>query len=190
MSEAELPASVRLSRQMMQHGACDQALGVLTEALTNSREMDNRNEECLLLQERASTYIQAGDARKGLPDAERMITLRPRSSGGYLVKANVLTKLKRHEHAEATLRMGSVQAAEDLTPQFREALQAATAKNILRQVEKDLEAEPGMLGNMIRRLTEAIGEGIPHRHSHQARLRRSELLIKTGRFAEVPKMQK
>ena len=53
----------------------------------------------------------------------------------------------------------------------------ATAKNILRRVDRDLEAEPGLVGNAIRRLTEAIGDGIQHRHSHKARLKRGELLV-------------
>ena len=55
---------------------------------------------------------------------------------------------------------------EGLNAEFRETLDAAKAKNILRRVEKDLEAEPGLMGDSIRRLTEAIGDGIPHEHSH------------------------
>jgi len=175
----EVPASVRLSRQMLQDGACADAIRALTDALP---AVGTQAEEMLILQERASAHIRAGDARKGLVDADRIIQGRPRSAAGYLVKAKVMTALRRYDEAESILRLGTIQSTEDLSAEYRETLDAAKARNILRRVDKDLEAAPGMVGDSIRRLTEAIGDGIPHEHSHKARLRRSELLIQSGQY--------
>ena len=93
---------------------------------------------------------------------------------------------QRHQEAESTLRLGEVKAQQDLagkhsdmSARYHEALHAAKAKNILIKVEKELSKEPGLIGDCIRRLTEAIGEGALCRYSHQARLRRSELLVST-----------
>jgi len=171
--------SVRLSREMQRDGVCADAIRTLTEALFR---VSTQEEEMLILQERASVHIRAGDARKGMEDADRIIQSLPRSEAGYLVKAKVMTALRRYEEAESILRLAKVQATQKLSAEFHETLEAARAKNIMRRIEQDLQTEPGMLGDSIKRLTEAIGEGIPHQHSHKARLRRSELLVKTGQY--------
>ena len=55
-------SALRLSREMRQHGACADAINVLSQALTNAETNDD---ECALLCERAYTHLSAGDARKG-----------------------------------------------------------------------------------------------------------------------------
>jgi len=178
-----MESAVRLSREMCDGGACRDAINVLSEALENAESHD---EECMLLKERASAHTLAGDARKGIPDADRIISIMPTSETGYLVKAQVMTALKRYEEAESVLKMGKVRTTvSSLSREYNEELQAACAKNILRRVDSELELEPGMLGNAIRLLTEALGDGMMHRHSHKARLKRAELLVQVKRFEEA-----
>ena len=55
-------SALRLSREMRQHGACADAINVLSQALTNAETSDD---ECALLCELAYTHLSAGDARKG-----------------------------------------------------------------------------------------------------------------------------
>jgi tetratricopeptide (TPR) repeat protein len=168
-----------LSREMQRDGVCRDAIRTLTEALPGATTQE---EEMLILQERASVHIRAGDARRGMLDADSIIQSLPRSAVGYLVKSKVMTALRRYEEAESILRLAKAQATEKLSAEFHETLLAAKAKNIMRRVEQDLQAKPGMLGDSIKRLTEAIGEGIPHQHSHKARLRRSELRVQAGQY--------
>ena len=153
----ELMAAVRQSRQMLQEGACEGAVRILSAAI---EEASTHEEECLLLHERASTHIQAGDARKGLPDADRIIALFPQSETGYMTKANILNTLTRYSEAESILRMGELNAS-NLSQGYREDLESAKAQNILTAVETELERTPGMLGNAIRRLTDCIGQHFP-----------------------------
>ena len=150
----ELLAAVRESRQKRQEGACEDAMRILKTI----EEASTHEEECILLHERASTHIQAGDARKGLPDADRIIALFPQSETGYMTKANILNTLTRYNEAESVLTIGQLNASTKLTKSYREDLEAAKAQNVLKAVEMELESTPGMLGNAIRRLTDCIGQ--------------------------------
>lgn len=127
-----MESAVRLSRKMRDAGASEDAINVLSEALENAETHD---EECMLLTERASAHTMAGDARKGIPDADRIISIMPTNEAGYLVKAHVMTALKRYEEAESVLKMGKVRATE-FSRDYNEELQAASAKNILRRVDR------------------------------------------------------
>ena len=151
----ELMAAVRQSRQMLQEGACEGAVRILSAAI---EEASTHEEECLLLHERASTHIQAGDARKGLPDADRIIALFPQSETGYMTKANILNILQRYNEAESVLTIGQLNASTNLTKSYRKDLEAAKAQKVLKAVEMEIESTPGMLGNAIWRLTDCIGQ--------------------------------
>lgn len=59
----------------------------------------------------------------GLPDADSIISIMPLSENGYLVKANVMTALKRYEEAESILKMGQAKAT-DCSREYLEELQA------------------------------------------------------------------
>ena len=59
----------------------------------------------------------------GIPDAESLIAKMPASETGYLVKANVMTALKRYEEAESILKMGKVKAT-SFSEEYLEELQA------------------------------------------------------------------
>ena len=80
------------------------------------------------------------------------------------------------------MKMDQVQAAQDINEEYREELQAVSAKNILRRVDVHLAAQPGLIGDAIRLVSQAIGDGVPHRYSHKARLKRSELLLKSRQY--------
>ena len=85
--------SVRLSREFCQqgHAGVQDALHVLAEALEHA---DTVEEECLLRQERISVHAEAGDPRKGVPDADQMIAVRPHAASGYFAKASLMCTLK------------------------------------------------------------------------------------------------
>ena len=47
-------------------------------------------------------------------------------------------RAQRFDEAEGILKMGQVQAAQDINEEYREELQAVSAKNILRRVDVHL----------------------------------------------------
>ena len=93
MEDGPVHPTVRLSREFCQqgHAGVQDALHVLAEALEHT---DTVEEECLLRQERISALAEAGDPRKGIPDADQMIAIRPHAASGYFAKASLMCTLK------------------------------------------------------------------------------------------------
>ena len=75
--------AVRLSREMREHGACGDAINVLSEALSNAASLDD---EITLLRERALAYLSSGDARKG----EVRVILLFQSASSFEVRVRLL----------------------------------------------------------------------------------------------------